>query len=140
MIFGAGFVSATAIIGLAFGLILFSVPTLHSYLMLAVCAFAIIFGLHLLGLLKLPSLIQTKPLIRKIARKYVSVYYWNFPSRVHLLFSRSMYRANLCIYGIHLLFWSFSAGYADFLYRRNDPLYWNWIIYKLNFQNNSKSL
>ena len=74
MIFGAGFVSATAIIGLAFGLILFSVPTLHSYLMLAVCAFAIIFGLHLLGLLKLPSLIQTKPLIRKIARKYVSVY------------------------------------------------------------------
>jgi len=74
MIFGAGFVSATAIIGLAFGLILFSVPTLHSYLMLAVCAFAIIFGLHLLGLLKLPSLIQTKPLIRKIARRYVSAY------------------------------------------------------------------
>ena len=74
MIFGAGFASATAIIGLAFGLILFSVPTLHNCLMLAVCAFAIIFGLHLLGLLKLPSLIQTKPLIRKIARKYVSVY------------------------------------------------------------------
>ena len=33
MIFGVGFVSVTALIGLAFGLILFSVSTLHSYLM-----------------------------------------------------------------------------------------------------------
>lgn len=74
MVFGAGFILATAIIGLACGLFLFSVPNLHSYLMMAVCIFAIIFGLNLLGILKFPALIQTKSFVRKIARRYVFTY------------------------------------------------------------------
>jgi len=72
MIFGVGFVSAGVLLGLAFGLVFLSVPTLHVSLTVVVCVFAIFFGLNLLGLLKVPF--QTKPLIRKLARKYVTAY------------------------------------------------------------------
>ncbi len=71
---GAGFVSASAIIGLACGLFLSSVLNLHSYLMMAICIFAITFGLNLLGILKFPFSIQAKPFIKKITRKYVFTY------------------------------------------------------------------
>lgn len=72
MMFGAGFLSAAAILGLAFGMVFLSMPTLQFYLTWIVCIFAIIFGLGLLGILKPPF--ETKPLIRKLARKYVFTY------------------------------------------------------------------
>jgi len=72
MVFGAGFVSASAILGLACGLLFFSMPHLQVSLTLAVCFFAIIFSLNLLGLLKFPF--QTKLLVSKIAKKYVFTY------------------------------------------------------------------
>lgn len=72
MVFGIGFVLASAILGLVCGLIFFSMPNLHFSIMLIVCAFAILFGLNLLGLLKFP--IQTKPFLSKMAKKYVIRY------------------------------------------------------------------
>ena len=67
VIFGLGFVLASAILGLACGMIFFSMPNLQLSIMQIVCAFAIIFGLNLLGLLEIP--IHTKPLLSKIAKK-----------------------------------------------------------------------
>jgi len=72
MVFGAGFVSASAVLGLAFGLVFLSMPTLRISLTWAVCIFAVLFGLNLLGLLKMPF--ETKPLIKKLTRKYVATY------------------------------------------------------------------
>jgi cytochrome c biogenesis protein CcdA len=72
MIFGMGFVSATAAIGLAFGLVLISMPAIQVSLTLIVCVVAILFGLNLLGLLKVPF--ETKPLIKSVARKYAITY------------------------------------------------------------------
>jgi cytochrome c biogenesis protein CcdA len=72
MLFGAGFVSAVAFLGLAFGLVFLSMPTLRISITWAVCIFAILFGLNLLGLSKMPF--ETKPLIKKLARKYVVTY------------------------------------------------------------------
>lgn len=72
MIFGIGFVLATLLLGIAFGLFFFSMPVLQYSLTWIVCVFAVIFGLNLLGLLKAPF--RTKPLIRKLARKYVITY------------------------------------------------------------------
>jgi len=68
VIFGLGFVLASAILGLACGMIFFSMPSLQLSITQIVCAFAIIFGLNLLGLLEIP--IHTKPLLSKIAKKY----------------------------------------------------------------------
>jgi len=72
MTFGAGFLSAAAILGLASGMVFLSMPTLQFYLTWIVCIFAILFGLGLLGILKAPF--ETKPLIRKLARKYAFTY------------------------------------------------------------------
>ncbi len=76
MTFGAGFLSATLILALAFGLAMLSMPTLQLSLTWVVSVFAIIFGLNLLGVLRFPSRmsIQSKPLIKKLARKYVFTY------------------------------------------------------------------
>jgi cytochrome c biogenesis protein CcdA len=72
MTFGAGFLSAAAILGLAFGMLFLSMATLRYYLTWIVCIFAIIFGLSLLGILKAPF--ETKPLIKKLAGKYAFTY------------------------------------------------------------------
>ena len=72
MIFGAGFVSAALLLGIAFGLFFLSLPSLQLYLTLTVSVFAIVFGLNLLGVLKVP--LETKPAIRKLAEKYVLTY------------------------------------------------------------------
>jgi len=72
MIFGIGFVVAALLIGVVFGLIFLSLPMLQVYLMWPVCIFAIFFGFSLLGLLNVQ--IETKPLIRKLAGKYVATY------------------------------------------------------------------
>lgn len=69
MLFGIGFVSAAVLLGLAFGLVLLSMPALQISLTWIVCIFAIFFGLNLLGLLKVPF--QTKSIVKKLARKYV---------------------------------------------------------------------
>lgn len=71
-LFGMGFVSATVIIGLTFGLFLFFASDVQPFLMWVVFFFAIISGLNLLGLLKIP--IETKPLITKIANRHVYTY------------------------------------------------------------------
>lgn len=80
MAFGVGFVSATLLVllGLAAGLILVS-PMLafQNALMWIVCIFAILFGLDLLGfnvLNFLKNTIDTKPLVRKLARQYAFTY------------------------------------------------------------------
>lgn len=76
MIFGAGFLVATLLLAAAFGLVFLSMPILQYSLMWIVCIFALVFGLNLLGILKVPSKIplQSKPIIRKLAKKYVITY------------------------------------------------------------------
>jgi len=78
--FGIGFVSATVLVfsGLAVGLIILSSTLNFQYaLMWAVCIFAILFGIHLLGFNVFKFLeikAETKPLIQKLTRKYVFTY------------------------------------------------------------------
>lgn len=71
-VFGTGFVFAASILGLAFGLFFLSMPTLQFYLTWIVCIFALVFGLNLLGLLRVP--VQTKPLMKELASKYILSY------------------------------------------------------------------
>jgi cytochrome c biogenesis protein CcdA len=72
MVFGVGFLLAALVLGLAFGLVFLSLPTLTFSLTLGVSVFAILFGLNLLGLFKLP--VETKPTIQNMAKKYVFTY------------------------------------------------------------------
>lgn len=72
MTFGAGFIFSSVILGVVCGLLFSSMPDLQLYLTLIVCSLAIILGFNLLGFLKSP--IQLKPLISKIAKKYVLNY------------------------------------------------------------------
>jgi len=72
MIFGGGFLLAALVLGLAFGLVFLSMPTLTFSLTLGVSIFAILFGLNLLGVFKVP--VETKPAIQKLAKKYVFTY------------------------------------------------------------------
>jgi len=77
MAFGLGFLSAALILGLTFGLMFLSMLTLRVVLMWIVCIFAILFGLDLLGFSVLRFLngkFDTKPLVRKLTRKYVFTY------------------------------------------------------------------
>jgi len=68
LVFGAGFVSASAILGLACAVFFFSVPSLQFLLTWIVCVFAVLFGLNLLGILRFQ--VQTKPLFRRIVEKH----------------------------------------------------------------------
>jgi cytochrome c biogenesis protein CcdA len=68
LVFGVGFVSASAILGLACAAFFFSLPSLQLLLTWIVCVFAILFGLNLLGILRFQ--IQTKPLLRKIVEEH----------------------------------------------------------------------
>jgi cytochrome c biogenesis protein CcdA len=72
MLFAAGFLAAGMVLGIAFGLMFLSMSALQIYSMWIVCIIAIIFGLNLLGLLKVPF--ETKSLTKKLARKYVVSY------------------------------------------------------------------
>lgn len=72
MMFAIGFVSAAAIIGLALGIVFLSLMSVRIYLVYTVCVVAILFGLNLLGILKVP--IETKPLIKDMSRRYVATY------------------------------------------------------------------
>ncbi len=77
MAFGMGFVFAAMLLGLTVGLIFLSLAGFYSVLMLIVCIFAIFFGLDLLGFNVLRFLnikFETKPLVKKLSRKYVSTY------------------------------------------------------------------
>lgn len=77
MTFGAGFIFAAALLGLAVGLTFLSVPVLPNVIMWIVVIFAIFFGLDLLGINVLQLLkieFNTKPLITKLSRKYVFTY------------------------------------------------------------------
>lgn len=72
--FGIGFVSAAALLGSTVALLFFSMPTFQNVLIWVVCIFAILFGLNSLGFNVLRFLkidVETKPLIKKLARKYV---------------------------------------------------------------------
>jgi cytochrome c-type biogenesis protein len=72
MLFGVGFVFAAVLIGLTVGLTFLSFQPFQVVLTWIVCFFAIFFGLNQLGLLKIPF--ETKPLVKKLARKYVLTY------------------------------------------------------------------
>ena len=72
MTFGIGFVSAAALLGLAVGITFLSMPMLNSVLLWILCIIVILLGFNLLGLLEMPF--QTKPLIQKLTRKYVTTY------------------------------------------------------------------
>ena len=77
MAFGVGFVSAAVLLGVTVGLTFLSIPTLHDILMWVVCIFAIFFGLDLLGFNLLKSLnikFETKPLVKKLSKKFVFTY------------------------------------------------------------------
>lgn len=68
LVFGVGFVFASAILGLACAVFFFSVPSLQLLLTWIVCVFAVLFGLNLLGILRFQ--VQTKPLFRKIVEEH----------------------------------------------------------------------
>jgi len=72
VVFGIGFVSAAVSMGLIVGLMFLSLKGFQTVLVWVVCIFAIIFGLNLLGLLKGP--LETKPFVRKLAKRYVFSY------------------------------------------------------------------
>jgi len=72
MTFGAGFVSASIVLGASFALALVSIPNLDNVMMWIICIFVIIFGLNLLGLFKMP--LQTKPLVKKLTERYAFTY------------------------------------------------------------------
>jgi cytochrome c-type biogenesis protein len=77
MTFGIGFVSAAVLLGITVVLIFFSLPLFQNTLTWIVCIFAILFGLNLLGFNILKFLrieVKTKPMIQKLARKYVFTY------------------------------------------------------------------
>jgi cytochrome c biogenesis protein CcdA len=69
MVFGSGFLLAALLLGLAFGLVFLSLPTLTFYLTIGMSILAILFGFNLLGLLKVP--VETKPTIQRLAKKHV---------------------------------------------------------------------
>jgi len=69
MLFGGGFVLAAVLVGLTVGLTFLSFQPFQVVLTWIVCFFAIFFGLNQLGLLKISF--ETKPLVQKLARKYV---------------------------------------------------------------------
>jgi len=70
--FGVGFVSAAIVLGATFAIALVSIPNLQNVMVWIICIFVIIFGLNLLGLLKMP--IQTKPLVKKLTERYAFTY------------------------------------------------------------------
>lgn len=72
LIFGVSFVLASAIFGLICGSLFSLAGTLRLYLTLIICLLAIIFGFNLLGLIKFP--VQSKPLIKKVAKRYALGY------------------------------------------------------------------
>ena len=72
MTFGLGFLLAGLLIVLISGTIIVFLSASSIALTWAACIFAIFFGLNLLGILKIP--IQTKPLIKKLSKKYIATY------------------------------------------------------------------
>jgi cytochrome c biogenesis protein CcdA len=77
MAFGVGFLFAALVLGLTFGLVFLSMLGLRVVLLWVVCVFAIFFGLNLLGINILKFLngkFDTKPLVRKLTKKYVFTY------------------------------------------------------------------
>lgn len=67
--FGLGFIAATLLLALAFGMFFLSMPSLQYVLTWGVSIFAIVFGLNLLGVLKLPSKLtfDSKSTVKKFA-------------------------------------------------------------------------
>lgn len=76
MIFGTGFISATLLLAVALGLLFLSTPALQHSLTWVVCVFAIILGLNLIGVLRIPPKMtfQSKPIIKNLATKHVITY------------------------------------------------------------------
>lgn len=77
MVFGIGFVFAALLLGLAFGLIFYSMAEFSVVLTLLVCIFAIFLGTNLLGInvLKFFKIdLETKPLVKKLSQKHMYTY------------------------------------------------------------------
>ena len=72
--FGIGFIAATLLLAIAFGMFFLSMPHLQHALTWAVSIFAMLFGFNLLGVLKLPAQLsfESKPTIQRLSRnKYL---------------------------------------------------------------------
>ena len=70
--FGVGFMIAAILLGLTVGLLFLSLQTFQLVLMWIVCAFAIFFGLNLLGFQK--TSITTKPIVKRLTRRLAFTY------------------------------------------------------------------
>jgi cytochrome c-type biogenesis protein len=71
--FGIGFVGAALFLGLAVGALSFGIGSFYRLSTLIVCVFAILFGLYQMNLFK-RTLVETKPLIKTLAKKYAVTY------------------------------------------------------------------
>ena len=71
--FGIGFVSAALFLGLAVGALSLGIGSFYRLSTLAICVFAIIFGLYQTNLFR-RTLVETKPLIKTLANKYAFTY------------------------------------------------------------------
>jgi cytochrome c biogenesis protein CcdA len=68
--FGLGFIAATLLLAIAFGMFFLSMPNLQHTFTWAVSIFAMLFGFNLLGILKLPARFsfESKPTIQRLSR------------------------------------------------------------------------
>lgn len=126
MTFGTGFVSAAVFLGLTVGLLLISMPTLHSILVWIVCILALLLGLDLLGFNVLRFLnikFEMKSLVKRLARKYV------FTHAVLLLgflfYFLDPYIAPIFISMLPLLLEYLPLILLVFCLSHH-PVYWNW--------------
>lgn len=71
--FGVGFVGAALSLGLAVGALSLGIGSFYRVSTLIVCVFAILFGLYQMRLFK-KTLVETKPIIKTLAKRYAFTY------------------------------------------------------------------
>jgi cytochrome c biogenesis protein CcdA len=71
--FGVGFVGAALALGLAVGMLSLGIGSFYRLSTLIVCVFAILFGLYQMNLFK-RTLVETKPIVKTLARRYAFTY------------------------------------------------------------------
>jgi cytochrome c biogenesis protein CcdA len=71
--FGIGFVGAALFLGLTVGALSLGIGSFYRISTLIVCVFAILFGLYQMDLFK-RTLVETKPMIKNLAKKYAFTY------------------------------------------------------------------
>lgn len=71
--FGAGFVGAALALGLTVGALSLGIGSFYRVSTLIVCVFAILFGLYQMNLFK-RTLVETKPIVKNLAKRYAFTY------------------------------------------------------------------